>query len=252
MFLFKKIVSQFLFPLPVCLFLGLAGLAFLWWSKRQKTGRALVTAGLLGLFLLSYEPIATLLLLPLERRAATAAASAGQPVKYVVVLGGGHTADRELPLTSQLTDESLKRLIEGICVFRQNPESQLVLSGGGWSEASTESETMQQLALKLGVEETSIVVESRSKDTASQAELVRAIVSTNRFYLVTSASHMPRSLLMFWSQGLRAEPAPADHLVKRGGIHPARFFPRAHYLRQTERAIYEYLGLAWFRIGHAS
>ncbi len=47
MFLFKKLLAPFFFPLPLCLaFLGL-GLMLLWFTRRQRAGRTLVTLGTL-------------------------------------------------------------------------------------------------------------------------------------------------------------------------------------------------------------
>ena len=50
MFLFKKIVALFLSPLSLSLALLLVGLGFLWFSRRQRAGKILVSAGV-GLLL---------------------------------------------------------------------------------------------------------------------------------------------------------------------------------------------------------
>ena len=44
MFLFKKIIPLFFFPVPLCLELLLAGLALLWFTRRQRAGKILVSA----------------------------------------------------------------------------------------------------------------------------------------------------------------------------------------------------------------
>ena len=45
MFLLKKIVSRFLFPLPLSLEFLILGLFLLWFTRRQRAGKALVTCG---------------------------------------------------------------------------------------------------------------------------------------------------------------------------------------------------------------
>jgi len=52
MFFLKKIISPFFMPVPAVLLLGLSGLFFLWFTRRQKTGKVLVTMStvLLGVF----------------------------------------------------------------------------------------------------------------------------------------------------------------------------------------------------------
>ena len=54
MFLFKKIVAPLFFPLPLCFLLIAAGLALLWFSRRQKTGKVIVTSGFAVLVVLTY------------------------------------------------------------------------------------------------------------------------------------------------------------------------------------------------------
>lgn len=245
MFLFKKIVSQFFFPMPLCLLVCFAGLGMLWWSRWQKLGKILVTTGLVALMTLSYQPVADALLLPLERRYPVYQKRDGPPAQYVVVLGGGHTSDPSLPVSSQLREESLRRAVEGVRVHRQNPGSRLVLSGGGWLDPVPEARLLAETVISLGVDPADIIVEEMSRDTSDQARLLKNVLNSNRFVLVTSATHLPRSMRLFEAMGLKPEPCPADHLVKRHSWHPALFFPRAHCLRQAERAVYEYLGLAW-------
>ncbi len=110
MVLFKKIVPLFFFPVPLCLELLLGGLALLWFTRRQKAGKILVSAGAGLLLILGYSFVPDLLLRPLEQKyppvADLAAGQAGskevQDIKCIVVLGGGHTSDPKLPVTSQI------------------------------------------------------------------------------------------------------------------------------------------------------
>ena len=43
MFLFKKIVAPFFFPLSICLEILFLGLFLLWFTRRQKTGKIIVS-----------------------------------------------------------------------------------------------------------------------------------------------------------------------------------------------------------------
>jgi uncharacterized SAM-binding protein YcdF (DUF218 family) len=101
MFLFKKIVALFSFPLLRCLVL-------LWCTRRQKAGKILVSIGTSLLLIFSYPFVPNLVLRPLEQRyppapdLATGPTTAPGPVggqadKRIVVLSGGHTSDPELP-----------------------------------------------------------------------------------------------------------------------------------------------------------
>ncbi|MGD1103403.1 MAG: envelope biogenesis factor ElyC, partial [Terriglobia bacterium] len=68
MFLLKKIVSRFLFPLPLSLEFLFVGLFLLWFTRRQRAGKALVTCGALLLVGLSNIFTSNALLRPLEQR----------------------------------------------------------------------------------------------------------------------------------------------------------------------------------------
>jgi len=247
MFLFKKIVSPLLLPLPIILVILVTGIFLLYFTRRQKTGKFFISAGVVLLALFSYGGISDLCLRPLEYKYPPLA-EPGQfsDVKWVVVLGGGHISDPELPVTSQISDSAMMRLIEGIRIHKLLPESKLVLSGSGVFDPVPESETMANIARLLGVEENSMVLESLSMDTKDQARLISKIVKNERFILVTSASHMPRSMALFQKLGMRPIPASTDYMVKESqGISFGIFFPSTTSLQKMERVFHEYLGLGW-------
>lgn len=251
MFLFKKLIAPFLMPVPFCLALLLAGLALLWLTRRQRAGKCLATLGASALLLLGYGAVSGGLLETLERRHAPAtdvSAAAGR-VRWVVVLGGGSSADEGLPAAMRLSEGSLARLVEGIRLQRLLPESRLLLSGGSVFGSDPDAETMRALAVGLGVDPAALELDGVSPDTETQAEVVRARLGSEEFYLVTSASHMPRSLALFRKAGTNPIPAPTHFLTQKdNGLSPGDFFPSAGGLRRAEAVIYEYLGLAWAKV----
>lgn len=253
MFLFKKIVSQFLFPLPLCLIIAFAGLYFLWFTKKQKTGKCLVSLGVLALFLLSYHHIAGRLLFPLESQypalTATSLAARQTPIRFVVVLGHGHATNPELPITGELKEPAIVRLAEGIRIHRLCPGSKLILTGGRYEDPSFHSQMLAELAMDLGVKETAIITETRSRDTRENAQFVQPLVGNQPFALVTSASHMPRSMALFQKAGMNPIAAPTDHLIKKVKVTAySTWFPSASNLRKSEIAVYETLGLLWAKL----
>ncbi|MFX0202162.1 MAG: envelope biogenesis factor ElyC, partial [Candidatus Hodarchaeota archaeon] len=105
MFIFKKIASQFLYPLPLSLEISFLGLALLWFTRKQRAGRLLVSFGLLTLTLLSYGAISDQLLDHLENKykpynVNNLNQDSNYRIQFVVVLGGGHISDPTLPITS--------------------------------------------------------------------------------------------------------------------------------------------------------
>jgi uncharacterized SAM-binding protein YcdF (DUF218 family) len=219
----------------------------LWFTHKQKLGKIVVSIGVVFLATLSYGAVSSILLQPLEYKYPPVLTAQGvRDVKWVVVLGGGHTSDPRIPSNSQLSDSSLSRLVEGIRLHRMLPDSELVLSGGSAFDPVPNAKVMADVARTVGVDDRDLLLESASKDTKDEAHLIREIVGQDRFILVTSASHMPRSMGLFKKLGMQPIPAPTDYWVKeRQGISPAMFFPSSNGLRKAERAFYEYLGLAW-------
>ena len=257
MFLFKKLLAPFFFPLPLCLaFLGL-GLMLLWCTRRQRAGRTLVTLGTLLLALFSFSPFPDFLLEPLERQysqvnpADLLAGSQpdGAPIKWIVALGGGVNSDPELSPITQLSYSSLVRLLEAIRLQRELPGSKLLVSGGGGYNKTTEAAVMARVALDLGVKREDLVLEAESWDTEDQARLIKPLVGKEKFILVTSASHLPRAAALFRKQGMNPICWPAGHLVERQTAwNPHALFPWSQNLSKAEAAFYEYLGLTWAKL----
>ena len=105
---------------------------------------------------------------------------------------------------------------------------------------------MGQIAGLLGVKPEDIRLEPDSRDTAEEAEIIAKMIGRDKFILVTSAAHIPRSMSLFRRRGLQPIPAPADFLTKNiQSSDPMRFFPGVGSLGQTQTAVHEYLGLAW-------
>ncbi len=254
MFIMKKIVALFLYPVGLCLGILILGLFCLWATRRQRLGKVLVTLGTVLLLLFSTSLISLGMLVPLEQRypallhpetVSWGPKSSTSP-KWIVVLGGGHVSDPRLPANSQISAPALGRVVEGVRLHKAVPGSKLLLSGGAVFDPVPEAEVMGQIAVLLGVKPQDIMLESDSRDTAEEAEIIAKMIGKEKFILVTSAVHMPRSMALFRKRGLQPIPAPADFLVREAsGVRPYQVFPRRRSLGQVETAVHEYLGLAW-------
>jgi uncharacterized SAM-binding protein YcdF (DUF218 family) len=250
MFIIKKIVAPFFLPTSLIFFFMLLGICFLWFTRKQKFGKLLVTVSFVILTLCSYNTLGNVLLGGLEKQyPPLLTVSNPVDVPWVVVLGGGIAPDSNLPDHDQLANASLSRLVEGIRIHRQIPGSRLLLSGGAVFGMVTEAAVMAETAVSLGVNRQDLLLDTRSKDSKDQAREVKKIVGSRRFILVTSAAHMPRVMALFEKQGLTSIPAPTDFRIKkRQHISPGMFFPWANNLRKAEYAIHEYLGLIWAKL----
>ena len=244
-------------PLPFFLLISFVGLFFLWRGKRVFTGKILTTLGLIGLTIMSYNPVSRALNAPLnckyEAYSTNQLKKIGTEsetlVKYVVVLAGGHKSDPNIPVTSRISGHSMIRLVEGIRILRKNPGARLILSGGGAVDPVPEARVMAEISQFMGVSKDDMIIESASNDTKDQAWLIKPIVGTAPFVLVTSATHMPRSMALFKKLGMSPIPGPAGTTSRiKMPFSPQDIFPNVSALDSTTEAVHEYLGLLWGRL----
>lgn len=245
LFILKKYIGGLMLPLPFLLLLTGLGLLLVWFSRWQKTGKGIITLSWLALLLLSLQPVADKMLRPIENSYPTW--RGGQQVKYVVILGGGYTWNEEWAPSSNLINNSLPRLTEGIRLWRENPGARLIFTGAAarTNPVST-AEAGARVAESLGVPRNEIMTLDTPKDTEEEAAAVKQAIGDTPFLLVTSASHMPRALIFFRNAGLHPLPAPANQLAIESPLNPwERIIPSPVWLMHSDRVGYETLGRVW-------
>ncbi|WP_051435678.1 YdcF family protein [Shewanella fidelis] len=243
MFWLKKVISQFFMPIP--LFLLILLLAFFVIRNRRRS-RLLIGIAITLLIVLASGWGSNGLLKPLENSYSVNNSALGKGC-LVMVLGSGHEENSSLPATQQLSNTALARLTEGVRQLSLGEGCQLVVSGwsGGLSSRS-HADIMFDAAVELGVDPSAIIKFPLAKDTIEEAQFMRWEVADAPFRLVTSASHMPRAMAIFENAGLNVTAAPTDFAQRQ------TYWWRldAMSLLNSQRAIHEYLGLAWFKITH--
>lgn len=245
LFTLKKVLGGMLLPLPLLLLLIALGIALLWFSRFQRTGKLCVSLGWLLLLLLSLQPVADSLLKPIEDKYQTWRDE--KRVQYVVVLGGGYTWNPSWAPSSNLINNSLPRLTEGIRLWYENPGSKLIFTGAAakTNPVST-AEAGARVAESLGIPRSEIIVLDKPKDTEEEAAVVKEAIGDAPFLLVTSASHLPRAMIFFRRAGLTPLPAPANQLAIESPLNPwERAIPSPVWLMHSDRVGYETLGRIW-------
>lgn len=257
MFWLKKAVTYCLMPLQFSLILMLLGLGLLLFTRRIRTGKWLLAAGVLSLLVLSHKQVGMALLLPLETRyAAIPDFPAGAPLplelaacRTIVVLGGGHADTPGLSATNRLSESAASRLTEAVRLAHLLPEARLVFSGPGAPGRPTHAATLAAAARSLGVDPARFVLVETARDTAEEAAAVKALIGSAPFALVTSAWHMPRSVALMRGQGLAPLPCPADFGTRRNpDFRWNDWTCDLTGLDRSTKAIYERLGLLWARL----
>lgn len=240
MFFFKKTVSAFLLPVPIGLFLLLLAFYFLL-TNSYKKAKLFLSLGFLWFLLLSLQPISNAIINPLEN---SHKALLNIPkVEYVLVLGSGHATNEKLSITSQLSDVAIVRINEGIRVYRTQENARIIFSGYKGFDINYHSMKSKELAISLGINKNSIINLDKPVDTRQEAIEAEKIIGTKPFILVTSASHMKRSMLLFKKLGLNPIAAPTYHLGHEDKNYSTIF--SSENLYKVNVAFHEYLGLIW-------
>ncbi|WP_373070754.1 ElyC/SanA/YdcF family protein [Sulfurimonas sp.] len=242
-FIIKKTITFFVEPMGFILLLFALGLYFLYVGK-NRFAKILLSASFGFLFLFSYPPFSNFLIKHIEERHEKYDYS--KKIKYIHVLGGGHTIDETQPLSSSLSDASVKRVLEGVIIHKRTPNSKIIFTGYGGKIGVPAAITNTKLALELGVKKEDIIVGIKPKDTYEEAEFSKSIVGEKEFVLVTSATHMPRSMMLFKSNGMN--PIAAPTYFKKSGEYEFLQPPSTTSLERSRMAIHEYLGILWAKI----
>jgi uncharacterized SAM-binding protein YcdF (DUF218 family) len=96
-------------------------------------------------------------------------------------------------------------------------------------------------------------IETRSRDTGENAAYSAALLhadSISRILLVTDAMHMPRARAAFERAGLEVVSAPTMFFSNQPR-RIAAWLPSAEGMRRSWYAIYELLGIVWYRLRSA-
>ncbi|MDF1678446.1 MAG: ElyC/SanA/YdcF family protein [Legionellaceae bacterium] len=172
-------------------------------------------------------------------------------VHWVLVLGGGVEEVPGIPASDALSASSLRRALEGVRLYRQLPKAELILSGASLSKPEyAVSVRYAEFTDSLQVPKAHRILITDSMNTADEARLTRTLVGDKPFYLVTSAKHMPRAMMLFEKQGLHPIAAPCDYHVLTNKQHQSwrRFLPSVEYIARFNTAMHEYLGVIWGRL----
>ncbi|GAB6062145.1 YdcF family protein [Deferrisoma palaeochoriense] len=246
MFRLAKTVSAIVLD-PLCVVLGLWLVAFLAFRRRPRAARALLALGGLGLWALGTGPVAERLAGPLERAYPPPAPEARADA--AVVLGGAVDLRHSTPERVELYHRA-ERILEGIRLWREGRVRLLVFSGGSGDPdlpEANEAGYMAALARRLGVPDSAIRVQAKSRTTAEDARYTVPLLrqwGVETFFLVTTAMDMPRAVACFRKWGAEPVPYPVDYRVTPPGRGWRRWIPGVSTLALSDEAIHEYVGYA--------
>lgn len=246
LFVASKLLWQFLRPNTFCLVLAVLGMWALWRGRRWGRWPALL--GLGWFVLIAATPMATWMTWPLENRFSRPGTPPEQ-VDGVIILGGAVDQDLTSARGIPALTGAAERMTEAVALSRRYPEARIVFTGGTANplrHAMTEADVARLLFGQLGLEGERVIYENAARNTAENATLSRALAQPQpgqTWLLVTSASHMPRSVGVFRAAGWPVVPWPVNYST---GVTSMSGYdePFSERLGMAEWALREYLGLA--------
>ncbi|KAF3886403.1 MULTISPECIES: YdcF family protein [Nostocales] len=253
MFLYlSKLLPLFFYPLGLACVCMLIAFIMLW--KRPRTAAFFIVLSLVVLLVSSNSWVARSLVRSLEWQNIPG----GIPNAEAIVVLGGATKSAFPPRPTVDLNEAGDRVLYAAQLYLQKKAPAIVLSGGriDWrGRGPSESGDMASILSSIGIPAEALVQEPDSLNTYQNAVNVKKILQSRgirRVLLVTSAMHMPRSLLIFKRQGIDAFPAPTDFLVSEGELQELtsspksailNLLPSVDNLEMLTAAIKEYVGI---------
>jgi uncharacterized SAM-binding protein YcdF (DUF218 family) len=250
-FILSKTLGALLLPTNFLIAIGVLG-AILMVTRFAALGRKLVIASVLLLVLCGLSPLGTLLLYPLEQRFPPWDAARGAP-DGIIVLGASIEADLSAAHGTPVVRSAPDRVIAAAALAHRYSNARIVFSGGSAnliSNDAREADFAGALFEGLGIDKSRLIMERRSRNTLENAEFSKALVEPKageRWLLVTSAFHMPRSVGLFRKAGFAVEPYPVDWRVGGRGDLFAFTNVALDGLGRTDTALHEWMGLIAYR-----
>jgi uncharacterized SAM-binding protein YcdF (DUF218 family) len=251
-FLLSKTLGTMLMPVNFLIGIGVLG-SILFATKYAKFGRGLVTASVLLLALCGFSPLGRMLILPLEERFPPWDPARGAP-DGIVVLGGAIDPDLSAALGRPALGRSGDRIVATAELARRYPDARIVFSGGNANlvgdDSAKEADYGLSMLEDLGVAKGRLVAERLSRNTVENAEFTKRIANPKpgeRWLLVTSAYHMPRSIGLFRKAGFQIEAYPVDRRTSKSDVFQFSSVS-TNGLDRTDIAMREWIGLVAYRL----
>lgn len=212
MFFFLSKTLGYLIKPTVIVFITFLGA---WLTRNKKRKKFLLVAGFGLLLFFSNEFIANELMNVWEIPA-TPFSAIDRPYSYGILLCGS-TREHQGPQDRVYIGSAADRINHTLQLYKTGKIKKIMISGGSGrliDTGSREADELFSLLQLMGVPPEDMVVENRSRNTRESAVEVAALLQpltrASDCLLITSASHMRRSLATFRRAGWECTPFSAD------------------------------------------
>jgi uncharacterized SAM-binding protein YcdF (DUF218 family) len=251
-FILAKILGFFALPSNILISLGLIGIVLMA-TRHARAGRRLAVTALILIAIAGLSPLGNALILPLEERFPPWDSTRGAPTG-IISLGGALDTVVSQPRGEVALNEAAERITAIAELARRYPDARIVFSGGSGRiiyDGVTEASLAARLFESFGIASERITLEDKSRDTDENARFTKELdqpKASDRWLLVTSAHHMPRSIGVFRAAGFPLEAFPVDYRTRGAADLLRPFSNGGDGLRRTDTATREWVGLVAYRL----
>ena len=240
---------------PMTILLVLICIAlFLQVTAWRRAGRRSLVFCATIIVLLSILPIGTLMLAALEGQYPPMR-RLPQRVDGIIVLGGATQPLIAIVRNQTSVNDNADRLLEFAALARRYPDAKLVFSGGYGNllgeSVLTQADVVARLLKEAGLDTRRVLFEGEARNTNDSPRLTSERVQPRPnevWLLVTSATHMARSLGVFRKQGWNVIAYPCDYRTRGGMRSLVLSFDIAGGLRQFAQASRAWIALAAYYV----
>lgn len=251
-FILSKILDFIVTPFYWVLFSLIIG----FWLRVRKSKRGPVFYKLAVVLLIFFtNPIVFNTVARLWEVPAYPAENIKNPYEIGILLGGSvNTFDKKS--NRPVYSLSVDRLLQTIALYKKGKIRKILLSGGSgriFEQDMRESDFVVDVLLQSGIPREHILVENRSRNTYENAiysvETLKRNNISGSVLLITSATHMRRSVACFSKAGMHVTPYPVDSKGNTQQFTPDKIIlPEPYGFVIWDQIVHEWVGMAVYRV----
>lgn len=250
-----KFIAIPLYPLGMAILLQLISM-ILFYRRIRKYAALLSVISIIILLVFSSPVVSSLLCRSLETSVSENLPPKGTDATIVVLGGGGvpFVEPRKYPEINEAGD----RMLHGARLYKKGIGRRVVTTGGdvgtAFYKAPSEAEENAMILQEIGVDSLSIIKEHVARNTHEHpgyiAEILDSLKLGKTVVLVTTASHMKRSVAVFKKHGgFTIYTAPTDFLGSKHCFNRITdLFPSVNSLQVSTVIIHEYYGIIGYKL----
>lgn len=246
-FFISKVIWTVIAP-DTLLVLLLVFCLLLFWLRADKKALILLHAVTFVILIITFLPVGKWVFYPLEKQFPRVHRLPDK-IDGILMLGGPEMTTLTKYRQQVQLNHRAERYTAFLSLIKKHPDARHVFAGGSGNigqRGFKAADVARMLLAEQGVDTQKIIFESESRNTYENALLTQQMVHPKpgeNWILITTASHMPRSVGVFHQLNWQVIPFPVDYRTH----HKLLFEININFagnLRELKSGMYAWIGLA--------